>query len=77
MRISFVGHASILVKTGQVHLLTDPWFRGEVFNESWTLHPEPVLSEQDLAEVTHIWISHEHPDHLSIPTLRSIREDLR
>lgn len=77
MRISFVGHASILVNTGPVHLLMDPWSQGEVFNESWTLHPEPVLSEQDLAGVTHIWISHEHPDHLSIPTLRGIREDLR
>jgi len=77
VRISFVGHASIMVNTGPVHLLMDPWFREEVFNESWTLHPEPVLSEQDLAGVTHVWISHEHPDHLSIPTLRAIREDLR
>ena len=77
MKISFVGHASTLVSAGPIHLLTDPWFRGDVFNESWTLHPEPVLSEQDLAGVTHIWISHEHPDHLSIPTLRGIPEDLR
>ncbi len=44
MRIAFVGHASILVNAGPVHLLMDPWLRGEVFNESWALHPEPVLS---------------------------------
>ncbi len=77
MRIAFVGHASILVNAGPVHLLMDPWLRGEVFNESWALHPEPVLSEQDLAGVTHIWISHEHPDHLNMPTLKGIPEDLR
>jgi len=55
----------------------DPWLHGDVFNESWTLHPDPVFSEDDMARVTHIWISHEHPDHLSIATLRGIREERR
>jgi len=77
MRISFVGHASVLLKTGPVALLMDPWLQGDVFNESWTLHPDPVLSEEDMARVTHIWISHEHPDHLSIATLRGIPEERR
>jgi UDP-MurNAc hydroxylase len=77
MRITFVGHASVLVKAEPVSLLMDPWLQGEAFNESWALHPEPVLSGQDLAAVTHLWISHEHPDHLSIATLRSIPENLR
>jgi hypothetical protein len=77
MRISFVGHASVLVKTGPVGLLMDPWLQGDIFNESWTLHPEPVLSEEDIAGVTHIWISHEHPDHLSISTLQGIPEHFR
>lgn len=77
MKISFVGHASVLVHAGPVHLLMDPWLRGEAFNESWTLHPQPVLSEEQFAGVTHIWISHEHPDHLSLPTLKEIPEVLR
>ncbi len=77
MWISFVGHASILLKAGPVRLLMDPWFSGDVFNESWTLHPAPVIPEQELTGVTHIWISHEHPDHLSIPTLRALPQELR
>jgi UDP-MurNAc hydroxylase len=77
MKISFVGHASVLVRTGPVGLLMDPWLHGDVFNESWTLHPEPVLSEEDIAGITHIWISHEHPDHLSISTLQGIPEHFR
>lgn len=72
MRITFVGHASILIHTGSIHLLMDPWLQGEAFNGSWSLHPDPVLSDEDLASVTHIWISHEHPDHLSPATLRAI-----
>lgn len=77
MKISFVGHACILLQTGPVQLLMDPWLDGEVFNHSWALHPQPVLSEEDLARVTHLWISHEHPDHLSMPTLQAIPKSIR
>jgi hypothetical protein len=77
MQISFVGHASILLESGPVRLLMDPWLHGEVFNESWALHPHPVLSAEDLASVTHLWISHEHPDHLSMSTLQAIPKSVR
>jgi UDP-MurNAc hydroxylase len=45
---------------------------GEVFNESWSLLCRPVLTPTTLQGVTHIWISHEHPDHLHFPTLKAI-----
>jgi len=72
MKITFVGHASVICDVADVSLWTDPWLRGEAFNESWTLYPQPVLRDEDLARVTHIWISHEHPDHLSIPTIKAL-----
>ena len=77
VRLTFVGHAGLLVEAGGVGILTDPWLTGDAFNDSWTPHPAPVLRPADLARVTHIWISHEHPDHLSIPTLRSLPEEVR
>lgn len=77
MRLSFVGHASVLVEHDGCGLLIDPWLVGDAFNESWTAYPRPVLADDDLARVTHLWISHEHPDHLSIPTLRSLPEERR
>jgi UDP-MurNAc hydroxylase len=58
-------------------VLADPWLRGDAFNDGWRLHPAAVLGEDALARVTHVWFSHEHPDHLSIPTLRSIPEERR
>jgi hypothetical protein len=45
---------------------------GEVFNESWSLLCTPALTPTTLQGVTHIWISHEHPDHLHFPTLQAI-----
>src|SRR5690349_17707075 len=72
MRMTFVGHASVICELGDVRLWSDPWLQGDAFNESWTLYPRPSLRDEDVARVTHIWISHEHPDHLSIPTIKAL-----
>src|SRR6266540_1763485 len=75
MKVTLISHASALIEDGPIALLTDPWFMGEVFNESWSLLCPPVLTPTTLQGVTHIWISHEHPDHLHFPTLRAIPAD--
>jgi hypothetical protein len=72
MKLTFVGHAGALVEAGSMGLLMDPWLKGEAFNDSWALHPKPVLRDEDLARVTHLWVSHGHPDHLSIATLKGL-----
>src|SRR6202012_4588369 len=75
MGITFVGHASVICDLADITLWTDPWLTGEAFNESWALYPHPIMRDMDLARVTHIWISHEHPDHLSIPTIKSLSSE--
>lgn len=77
MQLAFVGHAGAMIESRGVSLLMDPWLKGEAFNESWSLYPQAVLPEDWLSRVTHIWISHEHPDHFSIPTLKSIPQEIR
>jgi UDP-MurNAc hydroxylase len=72
MKVTMVSHASVLIEDGPIVLLTDPWLIGEVFNESWSLLCPPLLTPATLQGVTHIWISHEHPDHLHFPTLKAI-----
>jgi UDP-MurNAc hydroxylase len=72
MRVTFVAHASVIFDIGDVSLWTDPWLRGEAINESWALYPQAILRDEDLARITHVWISHEHPDHLSIPTIKAL-----
>jgi UDP-MurNAc hydroxylase len=72
MKVTMVSHASVLIEDDPIVLLTDPWLMGEVFNESWSLLCPPLLTQTTLQGVTHIWISHEHPDHLHFPTLKAI-----
>src|SRR5690606_7898416 len=53
-----------------VTLLCDPWTSGSAFHHGWNLIAEE--QHEGLDEVDYIWFSHEHPDHFSVPFLRSI-----
>src|SRR5919109_597610 len=72
MQVRLISHASVIVKCGQVQIWSDPWLVSKVFNNSWSLFPEPVFENDMLEAIDYIWISHEHPDHFNIPTLRSL-----
>lgn len=74
MQIQLVSHASVLIRTQDVQIWTDPWLTGKVFNNSWTLLHEPAWDPAWLDSIDYIWISHEHPDHFNIPTLRALPE---
>lgn len=66
--IEFINHASVIIKGTNISLLSDPWFQGDAFHKGWNLLYE--MSDDQiiniLNKVTHIWISHEHPDHFSV-----------
>ncbi len=66
--LTFINHASILVSHGEIALLSDPWYQGDAFHKGWSLIHELTDNEISslLEKVSHIWISHEHPDHFSI-----------
>lgn len=69
MNVRFVGHACIVVECSGASILMDPWLSGKIFNNSWTLRPEPVFDPALLDRIDYLWISHEHPDHCHFPTL--------
>ncbi|KAI8484179.1 hypothetical protein Bbelb_381330 [Branchiostoma belcheri] len=68
--VTFFAHACMEVKLGDKIMFFDPWLTGPAFARGWWLQHEPPadwlerLSRADL-----IYISHEHSDHLSYPTL--------
>jgi len=66
--IQFINHASVIIKGTKISLLSDPWYQGDAFHKGWNLLYE--LSDDEiiniLNKITHIWISHEHPDHFSV-----------
>jgi hypothetical protein len=66
VKLTFINHACCKLLAGEVGLLFDPWIDGPAFNDGWDLLiPTPLPLDAIMAGVTHIWLSHEHPDHFS------------
>ncbi len=74
LQVGLISHACIRIVSTHSDVLCDPWLVGTVFNDGWRLDPEPDLGSLDFSSVTHLWISHEHPDHLHLPSLRLIAD---
>ena len=72
MRIEYLNHASVIIKSGEQSLLCDPWFSGTAFGGGWGLQYDNPEALQKARECTHLWISHFHPDHLHMPTLKQL-----
>jgi UDP-MurNAc hydroxylase len=71
VQIQFINHASVKLITSRCRITSDPWYTGAAFNNGWDL----ICSDPKLAEVgadaTYYWLSHEHPDHFSIPFFKT------
>jgi L-ascorbate metabolism protein UlaG (beta-lactamase superfamily) len=72
LRISFVGHASLLVQTAGLNILIDPVWSDRVSPIDF-IGPkrfnEPGIAFDALPKIDAILISHNHYDHLDIATL--------
>lgn len=66
--VKFLNHSSIILVSGATRILCDPWFVGTAFSDGWSLLFDDSHDINSL-NYDYIWISHEHPDHFSIPTL--------
>jgi len=70
-----LGHACLaLYRRGETPLLiTDPWLVGSVYWRSWWLQNYPTPEEVDwLANSARVYITHEHPDHFHMPSIRRL-----
>lgn len=77
MKIKFVNHASYIIDYNEIAMIVDPWIEGTAFDNGWS-HIEPTkFSYDDFNQISHIWFSHEHPDHFSPPNLKKIPEEIR
>ena len=74
--IQFINHASVRISYEDVSLLSDPWYFGDAFHKGWNLLVEQSTDEimKIINSITHIWISHEHPDHFSISFFKNYEE---
>jgi UDP-MurNAc hydroxylase len=77
VEIEWVNHASFVVSEGPVSLICDPWIEGAVFNTGWKHLSPTTFRYSDFSRITHIFFSHEHPDHFYPPNVRNIPEEYR
>jgi L-ascorbate metabolism protein UlaG (beta-lactamase superfamily) len=69
LRITYVGHATVLIELAGIRLLTDPVLRPRVLHIERAVPPPSVEVTRDIDAVL---ISHLHPDHLDFSSLRTI-----
>lgn len=74
--IQWVNHASFVLAADGLAIINDPWLTGPAFNRGWSLITE-TRPMPDFENITHIWISHQHPDHFSPRDLRAIPDERR
>ena len=75
--IEWINHAGFITRYRDIALVCDPWLDGPAFNEGWSLIAPTCFKPQDFANITHIWFSHEHPDHFSPKNIREVPAELR
>lgn len=75
--VTWIGHSTLLVQMDHVSFLTDP---------IWSQKPSPIsflgprrfvapgLALEDLPPIDFVIVSHNHYDHLDLPTLRALAE---
>jgi len=77
LRTTFINHATFLLQTAGINILTDPVWSLRVSPVQWTgpkRHRAPGIRLEDLPPIDAILISHNHYDHFDRPTLRTLAQ---
>jgi L-ascorbate metabolism protein UlaG (beta-lactamase superfamily) len=72
VKVQFIGHASILIESKGIRILSDPWWRGPCFGAQWWAYPPPAAHLLRATPVAYVYISHGHHDHLHLSTLGTL-----
>jgi L-ascorbate metabolism protein UlaG (beta-lactamase superfamily) len=72
LRLTWVGHATVLIEVGGLRLLTDPFLRDRL--GPLRRHGQPVDFER-IGRVDAVLLSHAHPDHFDRMSLRRLDGD--
>lgn len=75
LRITPVGHATFLIQMDELNILIDPIWSNRCSPVSWAgpkRHTQPGLMFEDLPPIDLVLVSHNHYDHLDLPTLKRL-----
>lgn len=71
MKITMIGHCTVLIEAAGQRILTDPYF-GLRGNPLYARAQPPAQRRDDLPAIDLVLISHNHFDHIDRPFLRSL-----
>lgn len=77
MRVTVVGHATVLIQVDGLNLLTDPIWSERASPLSFAgpkRFVPPGIAFQHLPTIDAVLISHDHYDHLDLPTLKRLQD---
>ena len=80
LRATLVNHSTVLLQTEGLNLLTDPVWSRRVSPVSFAgpqRHRVPGIRFEDLPPIDAILLSHDHYDHLDVPTLKRLASEDR
>jgi L-ascorbate metabolism protein UlaG (beta-lactamase superfamily) len=75
VRVTWVNHSTALIQMSGVNILTDPVWSARVGPTSWlgpARHHAPGVRFEDLPRIDAVLISHDHYDHMDLPTLERL-----
>ena len=75
LRITPVGHSTFLIQMDGLNILTDPIWSDRCSPVSWIgpkRHKKPGIRFEDLPPIDVVLVSHNHYDHLDLPTLKRL-----
>jgi L-ascorbate metabolism protein UlaG (beta-lactamase superfamily) len=75
--ITFINHATFLAEVDNKRLLFDPIFSDNAGPVSWIgvkRHRAPAVTIENMPHIDYIFISHNHYDHLDLPSLKFLSE---
>lgn len=78
LRVTWVGHATMLIQTAGLNILTDPIWSTRCSPVSWAgpkRRHAPGVRFEDLPPIDAVVISHNHYDHMDVPTIDRLRRD--
>ncbi|MFH1259713.1 MAG: MBL fold metallo-hydrolase [Elusimicrobiota bacterium] len=70
-RLTFIGHATVLIEGQEINLLTDPFWGNQILGKVKRLIP-PAVKVSELPRIDLILISHTHPDHYDLQAIEEI-----
>lgn len=71
MKITLIGHSTVLIEAAGKRLLTDPFFHLHG-NPAYARVRPPARSREELSQVDLVLVSHNHFDHIDGPYLRGL-----